>query len=908
KVLQARLGERPEFVRLFAKEAKVGALIGDNTHIVNVYDAGLDEERQIPFIVMDLLEGETLEEALERGPVPRALARRMLEELGDALEQAHEAGVVHRDLKPGNLFLVDGDDEDDESCLKVMDFGIAKVLEAGGALRTATQIGTPAYTAPEQMGSTTRKLAAKQGITIIAGVSPATDVWAIGLLAYEMLTGDQPGQYWGIETLTELPMKVAFEDHEAASERAGENAELLPEGFDEWFARCLRKDATERWASAGEAVSELLELLDADPGPATPKRRTSKRPSKKGALTAHSLPTLPKLPDVSAPAITMAAKASDGDDDEEDDRPARKKKRTGTKKTHTDDPVVRRAGKKQAQAASGRMPYLIGGAVVVLAVAGWFAYDSQRKTAAEQRCLKPEGGDAAALQAACSQACDTGSMASCSKLGALHERGQGVEASDVQARDLYQRACGVPPLPKPGGEPRAATEAVRGWISSVEAAGCPAKSCHPQACASLASFYEAGRGELTKNVSVATALYERVCGLQKDDSVRRGTAGCIGLGIQREAAGQAAAALPYYQLACDDGLLPGCLRLAGLLERGDDSGVEQNDKHARSLYQKACDEGDLEGCTRLGKLVERGRGGWKPDVPAAVGLYKRACDGGALLGCTVLASAHLVGKGGVAKDAVRAVELLRRACDGGEQAGCAKLATLTAKGLGGLKQDEKRAFELNEQACKGGALLGCANLGMMYLEGQAGLTKNETEGRELLDRACRGGEPVGCLGIGRLDLAAEKGPAPSIEGLFRKACDNGAPEGCVALGEMAEAGALGQAEDLEEAVSQYRRACTEGAMRGCTNLANLVYQGAGGVERDAKQAAGLNEQACRGGDKVGCARLGLLYAMGHGVKKDKARAAQLYQDACTPAEPASEGMKKRCAMLKEMTAAPKEDG
>ena len=87
-----------------------------------------------------------------------------------------------------------------------------------------------------------------------------------------------------------------------------------------------------------------------------------------------------------------------------------------------------------------------------------------------------------------------------------------------------------------------------------------------------------------------------------------------------------------------------------------------------------------------------------------------------------------------------------------------------------------------------------------------------------------------------------------------------------------------------------------------------MYQGAGGVERDAKQAAALNEQACRGGDKVGCARLGLLYAMGHGVKKDKARATELHKEACTTAEPATEAMQKRCEMLKNMTAAPKDDG
>ncbi|RLB50858.1 MAG: hypothetical protein DRI90_23390, partial [Deltaproteobacteria bacterium] len=85
-------------------------------------------------------------------------------------------------------------------------------------------------------------------------------------------------------------------------------------------------------------------------------------------------------------------------------------------------------------------------------------------------------------------------------------------------------------------------------------------------------------------------------------------------------------------------------------------------------------------------------------------------------------------------------------------------------------------------------------------------------------------------------------------------------------------------------------------------------QGAAGMDKDAKKAATLNEQACLGGDKVGCARLGLLYALGHGVAKDKARAAQLHKDACTAIAVATEAMRKRCEMLKDLSAESKNDG
>ncbi|MBM4359950.1 MAG: serine/threonine protein kinase [Deltaproteobacteria bacterium] len=255
KMLHAELGARAEMRELFAKEARVGEVIGPCEHIVDVLDAGVDGATNVPFIVMELLEGETLEEALTRGPLPRAEADRLLRELGSALDRAHAAGVVHRDLKPSNLFLARR--SDGPPLLKVMDFGIAKLVEAG-AVRTATPTGTPAYTAPEQLGGTTRTLAAKQGIVIARGVSPATDVWALGLIAYEVYTGEPPGHYRRFETLAELPMTIAFEELATASERAGARGHRLPADFDGWFARCLRKDAAERWPSAGEAVRALL--------------------------------------------------------------------------------------------------------------------------------------------------------------------------------------------------------------------------------------------------------------------------------------------------------------------------------------------------------------------------------------------------------------------------------------------------------------------------------------------------------------------------------------------------------------------------------------------------------------------------------------------------------------------------
>jgi serine/threonine-protein kinase len=169
----------------------------------------------------------------------------VLGELARALDAAHAAELVHRDLKPGNVFL----ERDGERVnVKVLDFGIARSLDSAHA--TVTEAGTPAYAAPEQTGAILRRRAAKDGLAVAAEVSPATDVWALGLIAYECLSGAPPMQVWGVETSTELPMRM-LEAPPVPSQVAGAGTRWLPAGFDGWFARCVDRDAGQRFQGAG---------------------------------------------------------------------------------------------------------------------------------------------------------------------------------------------------------------------------------------------------------------------------------------------------------------------------------------------------------------------------------------------------------------------------------------------------------------------------------------------------------------------------------------------------------------------------------------------------------------------------------------------------------------------------------
>jgi serine/threonine-protein kinase len=215
----------------FAHEARASGL-ADSPHIVDVVAAGVDEGSGIPWLAMELLSGDTLAAVLQqRDTLPRAEVRALFAQLGHALGRAHRVGVVHRDLKPDNLFLAPGRTPSEPFFLKVLDFGIAKVVQDSAAGNTRA-LGTPLWMAPEQATTGGR-------------ITPATDVWPLGLIAYQCLTGrhfwraaDDP-KLAGVGVLKE----IAVDPLPKASARAAEQgrAGLLPLGFDGWFARCVHR-------------------------------------------------------------------------------------------------------------------------------------------------------------------------------------------------------------------------------------------------------------------------------------------------------------------------------------------------------------------------------------------------------------------------------------------------------------------------------------------------------------------------------------------------------------------------------------------------------------------------------------------------------------------------------------------
>ncbi len=229
----------------FLREASAAARV-KSPHVVTLLDSGVSELVG-PYLVMELLEGEDLEERLRRDEkLPLEEASRLFSQIGHAIAQAHESGLVHRDLKPANIFLVRGPNGD--SFAKVLDFGIARDLDNPLTVTESLVIGTPGYMSPEQ--------------AIGGEITPASDLYALGLVAFRVLTGTPAISRESREALGVGAYKL---DLPRPSSRRDE----LPRAVDAWFARACAFAVEDRFGDATLQCSELAEALAHEPAQAS---------------------------------------------------------------------------------------------------------------------------------------------------------------------------------------------------------------------------------------------------------------------------------------------------------------------------------------------------------------------------------------------------------------------------------------------------------------------------------------------------------------------------------------------------------------------------------------------------------------------------------------------------------------
>ena len=243
KFLLPEIASSGDAVARFLNEARAASRI-ESDHVARVLDVGL-VHGALPYMVLEFLEGDDLAIVLrKRGPLPIADVADYVLEAIDALAYAHALGIVHRDLKPANLFLVQR--QDGSSRVKVLDFGISKMMGAeglggsGNITKTNAMLGSPLYMSPEQLRDS-------------KSVDHRCDIWALGVIAYELLTSHPP-----FMAENAVALFAAIQETEPLSPRARRPDGAIPPELERAVLQCLRRNPNERFASVTELGAALV--------------------------------------------------------------------------------------------------------------------------------------------------------------------------------------------------------------------------------------------------------------------------------------------------------------------------------------------------------------------------------------------------------------------------------------------------------------------------------------------------------------------------------------------------------------------------------------------------------------------------------------------------------------------------
>jgi serine/threonine protein kinase len=288
KVLPSQFTDTAAMRARFQQEAEIIAAL-EHPAIVPIYDYG--EHQGQPFIVMRYMSGGSLAERINEGPMGTAEAAKILKRIGSALDRAHDQGIIHRDIKPGNILF------DQYGDAYLSDFGIARLTEASLQLTGGGAIGTPAYMSPEQV----------YGDRPVDGRS---DVYALGIILFEMLTGSIP---YEADTPAKLMMKHVLEP----VPRILAVKPDLPPAYEDILGRALAKEPNKRYAKATDFTSAVTVLSPTKPGIQPPTTNQSiaqpapkqEKPHKTVEETILDTPTPPEVRRVIEPTHLAAEPA-----------------------------------------------------------------------------------------------------------------------------------------------------------------------------------------------------------------------------------------------------------------------------------------------------------------------------------------------------------------------------------------------------------------------------------------------------------------------------------------------------------------------------------------------------------------------------------------------------------------------
>jgi len=736
----------------FRHEGAAAARLPHHSNVVPVYDFGTDPEIGIDFIIMELMRGEDLAERLRRaGPPPLGLALRILRDAARGVAVGHRVGLIHRDVKPGNIFLVEDDDPADVQ-VRVLDFGIAKLFAGENTHTALTHVGlaplSPAFASPEQLRGEPR-------------LTPAADVYGLGIVAFHLLTGTAPftdGDRSRLAAGTNVPLP-SIKAHNSA----------VPPDVEAIVRRALAHDPTERYANASllaNAIEAVLHRLSDE--------------------VTRALPAIGPAVNIDAGdgiALPAYARAGDAGVDCTMPVPPRPWEAPGPAAGRSVSvvasapvegpapvsPVAERPpSRSRTQRQIPRRTILGGIGFGVLLLGLLFVNQGSTPRRVDRALAAYESRQYSVAYPLFARAADDDNAVAQAYLGHLYEEGKGVGRNDREALRWYQAAAE---------QGNAAGQSGLGFLYSVGRGVVQddAEALHWTRLAAaqgdargqnnLGVFYDAGR-IVKQDYPQAVDLYRKAA--QQGFAPAQANLGSMyasGRGITRNDS----TAVWWYRQAAAQGYAQAQTSLGRMYAHG--RAVPLNHATAREWYLKAAEQGDAGAQTELGYVYLEGIGVQR-DYGVAREWYLKAAGQGDAAAQNTLGYMHVKGLG-VPRDYGVAREWYLKAAGQGNAVAQSNLGDLYMNGLG-VPRDYGAAREWYLKAAEQGDANAQAELGYLYLEG-LGVQRDYSAAREWSLKAAGQGSAMAQNNLGYMYSTAKGVPRDDAEAerWFRMAAGQG---------------------------------------------------------------------------------------------------------------------------------------
>ena len=701
KFLSGALASNPSFVQRFLQEARASNKLR-HPNIAQTLELGQSEDGSF-YISMEFVDGPSLRALLDQSPfgLPPDRAFNIVHGVAEALGAAHAKNMVHRDIKPENVLLAWNSETE---TAKVVDFGIVAITDSVGRLtQTGKPLMTAQYAAPEQW----------RGTIAPSELDGRTDLYSLGCMFYEMLTGQLPFHADSYEGW--------FEQHVRGIAPAP--SLIRPElakypGLDALVLKLMAKERDDRPANVREFLIEMEHVVV----PQTPGYGGQPRDSFGAGQGSPRTQTVVEVPG-------QGLGTAGGQQFNSNAQPQF-------------GPEQLIAPKQNVPVTSGSKAKLWFIAAVVITLSLMIlgvvigrkknsddatrdaAYQSSSQQAAGsatpgETTPKPQASQPqAAVPEPGSQLPAYVPQSSPSAGGSTTGAGTGFGSLDAAA--TAKMAVGLY-----GRKDYAASEPL------FERA---CNGGHADSCDYLGWMYQYKLG-VDQDYSRAISYFNKGCALGS-------MAACNNQGVMYQdhigVAQDYDRAVSLYAKACNADFAVGCDSLGYMYQFHE--GVTQDYPRAVNLYTKACNGGSMNGCKNLGWMYQYNLG-VNRDYPRAVSLYTKACNSNNLEACNNLGYMYQH-KLGVDQNYQQAISLYTKACNGGEPSSCNSLGVMYEEHQG-VQEDDARAVAYYTKACNEKNANGCSDLGNMYRNGK-GVQKDPVKARELLNQGCTMGSQWGC--------------------------------------------------------------------------------------------------------------------------------------------------------------------